>query len=202
MPGIQVARKRPECLSRCRMMKTRTTLSTRFRKGSPVSSSQPFRKGKVCTLPIFPCSVSSEPLNVVARSQRSRASSDDDFIDNSDALSMLEDSDIEGPQTSSRRNSSISSSNADFMDTESASELSDAPKKKSARPPLKKSQSSGANAGGNNSFLTAAEQRALGKKTEKKAGDDPFDFLKDVLDVSANCLFPLIIELIESSAER
>ena len=94
---------------------------------------------------------------------------------------------------SSARGSSVSGGRSEFES--SAAELdsdeeSDAPKKKKAskpaRPSLKHVQSSeGGRSGKSNSFLTAAEQRAKEKKTEKQATDDPFDFLRDVRDVSA-----------------
>lgn len=88
------------------------------------------------------------------------------------------------PPTSSRRGSSVSHSE---LDLESASEMSDAPRKKApakksgGRPALQKSQSS---SGGGTSFLTAAEQREKDKKSEKKSNEDAFEFLKDVRDVS------------------
>jgi DNA mismatch repair protein MSH6 len=37
-------------------------------------------------------------------------------------------------------------------------------------------------------FLTAAEQRAQGKKEEKKAAEEPYSFLQDVRDVSSSCI--------------
>lgn len=112
----------------------------------------------------------------------------------------MDGSDEEGmPPASSRRGSSVSGSRSELgssaAEMESASELSDAPKakKKGAsgkadRPSLKKVQSSDVGRpAGSSSFLTAAEQRAKDKKTEKKSGDDPFDFLRDVRDVSHEC---------------
>lgn len=38
--------------------------------------------------------------------------------------------------------------------------------------------------GSQNFLLTAAEQRALEKKSDKKEKDDPFSFLQDIRDVS------------------
>lgn len=98
---------------------------------------------------------------------------------------MVDESDLELPKTSSRKSSSSgSSSRSRSSGVESDGDLSDAPKKKKAsRPSLKHSQSSGAASSGA-SFLTAAEQRALGKKSEKTSTEDPFEFLVDVRDVS------------------
>ncbi|TDL25149.1 DNA mismatch repair protein Msh6 [Rickenella mellea] len=120
-----------------------------------------------------------------ASSHRSRPSSDDDFIV-SDSVSMLEDSETDFPPTSSRRNSTASSATRDFLDGESASELSDAPKKKAKRPAPKHAHSSSTSVSGANAFLTAAEQRAIGKKSEKKSNEDAFEFLKDVRDKDKN----------------
>ena len=91
----------------------------------------------------------------------------------------------------SHRGSSLSRSElgSSTAELDSGSELSSAPKAKkkakAERPALKKSQASeGGRPGGSSSFLTAAEQRAKNKKEEKKTQDDPFDFLRDVRDVS------------------
>ena len=118
--------------------------------------------------------------------------SDDEFIPQNE-------SDIEVPLTSSRRGSSVSSSRSGFATSsteleEYDSDVSEAPARKSgkkakkpAKPDLKKSQSNGGSNGGSGrggTFLTAAEQREREKKSEKKATEDAFDFLKDVRDVS------------------
>lgn len=110
----------------------------------------------------------------------------------------MDDSEAEAPALSSRRASSASG-RSDFgssmTEVDSASELSDAPKKvkstknktdyKPSRPSIKKvGTGESGKAGGSSSFLTAAEQAALEKKSEKKEKEDPFDFLKDVRDVS------------------
>ena len=99
-----------------------------------------------------------------------------------------EDSEVEAvPKTSSRRGSSTSRSNrsSDFDEDDDAdSDASHLPKKRVKRPPIKPSgYSVSTSEHGSNSFLTAAEQREKNKKTEKKSGEDPFDFLKDVRDV-------------------
>lgn len=55
---------------------------------------------------------------------------------------------------------------------------------KARRPPLKKSGSRPSGDGGSQNFLlTAAEQRTLEKKSDKKEKDDPFLFLQDIRDV-------------------
>ncbi len=110
---------------------------------------------------------------------------DSDFLPEVEEFSDLD----QVPLTSSRRGSSVSRSE---FDMESASEMSDAPRKKApakksgGRPAMQKGQSSGGAGGGgsSNSFLTAAEQREKDKKSEKKTNDDAFEFLKDVRDVS------------------
>ena len=106
----------------------------------------------------------------------------------------MDESEAEGPAPSSHRASSASG-RSDFessmTEMDSASEVSDAPKKtkkstsKATRPSLKKGGSSEkGKPGGSTSFLTAAEQAALEKKSDKKEKEDPFEFLKDVRDVS------------------
>ena len=106
----------------------------------------------------------------------------------------MDDSGDEVPYTSAR-GSSVSGSRSEIessaAEAESDSELSDAPKAKkgktgkSGRPALKKIQSGDtAPSGGNNSFLTAAERRAKERKEDKKTAEDPFEFLRDVRDVS------------------
>ncbi|OCH88410.1 DNA mismatch repair protein Msh6 [Obba rivulosa] len=120
---------------------------------------------------------------------------DDDFIVSDDAE---EDDNVdEVPRSSSRASSRTSTSSsrpssrlsayAHSGASSDAENDSDAPvakktaKKPSERPPLKKEGSS-KGAGGGNSFLTAAEQRAQQQKAEKKQGEDPFSFLVDVRD--------------------
>jgi DNA mismatch repair protein MSH6 len=49
------------------------------------------------------------------------------------------------------------------------------------RPPLERS---GSAADSHNFLLTAAEQRALEKKSDKKEKEDPFLFLQDIRDVN------------------
>ena len=89
----------------------------------------------------------------------------------------------------------MSYSGAVDVDLDSASELDANPVKskykpsgdcagKARRPPLKKSGSRPAGDGGSQNFLlTAAEQRTLEKKSDKKEKDDPFLFLQDIRDV-------------------
>ena len=74
------------------------------------------------------------------------------------------------------------------MELDSASEDSNSEKKrkikpKPSRPTLNKAQSNENGRSGGSCFLTAAEQRAKDRKTEKKTADDPFEFLRDVRDV-------------------
>lgn len=124
-----------------------------------------------------------------------------------------DDSDVDVPLTSSRGGSSVSGSRSDY-DLESASEVSDAPKKKTAankkkaaqsqsssRPTLAKSQTgdSGARSGGSNAFLTAAERRAKEKKEEKTSAESPYEFLKDVKDV---CYYRLYACRVISNSNR
>ncbi|KAJ8481880.1 hypothetical protein ONZ51_g5715 [Trametes cubensis] len=108
---------------------------------------------------------------------------DDDFIVPDD----IDEDDEEEPmgRSSSRASSSSrpSSRLSAYSRSSGVSDIdSDAdepkPKKSSARPPPKKEGSSK----GASSFLTAAEQRALKQKDEKKSTEDPFGFLVDVRD--------------------
>ena len=65
--------------------------------------------------------------------------------------------------------------------SKSKSKLSSKKAAAPSRQPLKQESSSkGPSAG--SAFLTAAEQRALKQKSEKKAAEDPFSFLSDVRD--------------------
>lgn len=128
-------------------------------------------------------------VHLYASAHPSRSSSpaddDDDFI-------VPDDSDVEprgrsSSRASSRRSvSGRSSRRSSHHDDESEDE--DKPKtKRSApgRPTLKKALAENSSAGNVTSlFLTAAEQRTQEKKTEKKAAEDPFNFLVDVRDVS------------------
>jgi DNA mismatch repair protein MSH6 len=119
----------------------------------------------------------------------SRASSDDDdFIVPDDS----EEDASSTRKTSSRRSSvssrrSTASENDDFE--EDALDLEEKPKKTKAKGKGKaasKSNTAG-DAGGTFGFLTAAEQRAQGKKEEKKAAEEAYSFLQDVRDVSSAC---------------
>ncbi|KAI0630999.1 DNA mismatch repair protein Msh6 [Trametes polyzona] len=107
---------------------------------------------------------------------------DDDFIVPDD---VDEEEDEDNGRASSRASSSsrpssrlsVYSRSSGATDLESDEEAPKA-KKTAARPPLKKEGSSRGAAG----FLTAAEQRALKQKDEKKSTEDPFSFLVDVRD--------------------
>ncbi|KAH8113753.1 DNA mismatch repair protein Msh6 [Phellopilus nigrolimitatus] len=127
-----------------------------------------------------------------------KGSRSSDIYHSDSDFAPIEESDEDAPLPSSRPGSSLSGSRSEFessaAELESASEISDVPKKsynkkssKSSRPSLKKDQSNeGGRTGGSSSFLTAAEQRAKEKKTEKKTTEDPFEFLKDVRDKDKN----------------
>lgn len=118
------------------------------------------------------------------KARRSNAASSDN---DSDFMPVPEesDNDVVVPVTSSRRGSSVSRSELDSTAAEDDSEMSDVPKLKQAKrasmPSMTKGKSSER---GGSSFLTAAEQREKNKKIEKKTGEDPFEFLRDVRDVS------------------
>ena len=115
-------------------------------------------------------------------------------MSDSDYNPVPEDSDADIPATSSRRGSSITASRSEKSSCiDSASELSDVPKK-SKKPVQKKGQTGGEkrSTAGANSFLTAAERRALEKKSEKKSTEDAFEFLKDVRDVSIYRFFIVV----------
>jgi len=107
------------------------------------------------------------------------------------------ESEVDGNSASSHRRSSSRSSRSsgDHEFSQLGSDDEDDPegprgkvKSKSKRPIARSTKSdAGGSApaqGGGVSFLTAAEQRAQDKKNDKKTGDDPFSFLKDVRDVS------------------
>jgi len=118
--------------------------------------------------------VSEISVRSKARSRRSASSSarsiDDDFINDDDEEDGEEDN--------------YASDASDEPKAKSTKKSSSKPKA-SARPPLKSTQSSGVPSSvGENAFLTAAERRALEKKNEKKAGEDPYAFLQDPRDVN------------------
>ncbi|KAI0350882.1 DNA mismatch repair protein Msh6 [Trametes cingulata] len=107
---------------------------------------------------------------------------DDDFVVPDDIDE--EDEDENGGRSSHASSSSRPSSrlsaysrSTGASDAETEAEEPKA-KKTSSRPPLKKEASSK----GAKTFLTAAEQRALKQKDEKKSSEDPFSFLVDVRD--------------------
>jgi DNA mismatch repair protein MSH6 len=122
---------------------------------------------------------------------RSRASDDDDFV--------VSDSPSPVASRSSSRSGHSSPTLSDEDDFIVDSDEGGKPKKKTKskavakRQPLKKggappggsqSQAVGESTGGSGVFLTAAERRARDNKVEKKAQEDPFDFLQDIRDVS------------------
>lgn len=108
---------------------------------------------------------------------------DDDFIVPDDIEEVDEEDDA--GQTSSRASSSsrpssrLSAYSRSSRATDAESDEDQPKAKKTAARPALKSESSSKGAG---SFLTAAEQRALKQKDEKKSTEDPFSFLVDVKD--------------------
>lgn len=92
--------------------------------------------------------------------------------------------------TPSRPSSRASSGHASSAGDEISDDEDERPKKKktSVKPVLKKStagaNASGVSNSGGASFLTAAEQREQGKKNDKKASEDAFEFLLDIRDVN------------------
>ncbi|THH03935.1 hypothetical protein EW145_g5888 [Phellinidium pouzarii] len=132
-----------------------------------------------------------------ALSKKTKKSSDGSQPD-SDFM-PVDESDAEVPVTSSHRGSSISASRSEFdssaAELDSASELSDAPKKSYAKSknskiaklaPKKGLSGEGSRPSGSSCFLTAAEQRANEKKVEKKSSEDAYEFLKVVQDKDKN----------------
>ncbi|KAI9069848.1 DNA mismatch repair protein Msh6 [Trametes sanguinea] len=122
------------------------------------------------------------PAKSKPKARKSR-DDDDDFVVPDDIDE--EDEDQLPGRSSSRASSSSrpSSRLSAYSRSSGTSEVetdADEPKakKSSARPPLKQESSSK----GASSFLTAAEQRALKQKDEKKSSEDPFSFLIDVRD--------------------
>ena len=96
--------------------------------------------------------------------------------------------------------SEVSYSGAIDADAESDSELEsklakskykpgDSAEKKARRPAVKKNGLGHTDLNGQNFLLTAAEQRALEKKTDKKEKEDSFSFLQDIRDVSWRVVF-------------
>ncbi|KAI1786071.1 DNA mismatch repair protein Msh6 [Ganoderma leucocontextum] len=121
---------------------------------------------------------------------RKKADDDDDFI----VPDGIDEEDEEAEASSSRgRSSSRASSHMSSrssapsaLDSDPDLDDDDQPSKSNqktsapSRPPPK--QESSSKAPGGSAFLTAAEQRALKQKSEKKAAEDPFGFLVDVHD--------------------
>ncbi|TBU51269.1 DNA mismatch repair protein Msh6 [Dichomitus squalens] len=119
---------------------------------------------------IVPDNIDEEDDEVEVSSFRGRSSSraSSRRSSHSSALSELDsefdDDDLEEPKSKSKVKSKSSTS-----------KKASAP----ARPPIKQESS---NPGGGSAFLTAAEQRALKQKSDKKAAEDAFSFLLDVRD--------------------
>ena len=130
---------------------------------------------------------SSNVCEIIATGTKYRSQSrkdDDDFI-------ALSDSEPDDNSTASHRRSSSSCSSARSSRAESdddeedelvATKRSTKAKKAVSKEMSTKSGSNGAIS--TSTFLTAAEQRAQGKKNDKKSSEDPFFFLKDPKDVS------------------
>ncbi|KAI0319317.1 muts domain V-domain-containing protein [Amylostereum chailletii] len=108
---------------------------------------------------------------------RSKSVDDDDFV-------VPDDESDEGPSRSSSRASGRSKLT---VQTSDEGEDDDGPKAKkstkfksqTSRPPLNKGSTTGSS---NNTFLTAAEQRAQATKSDKKSHDDAFSFLVNPKD--------------------
>jgi DNA mismatch repair protein MSH6 len=121
------------------------------------------------------------------RRSKSRASDDDDFIvPDSDS-----ESDVKSVKSNSRyassRTSSAYGNESDDLDLD----LGDSPvKKKSTKrsqvPKKTHAVASQRDNGGGDEFLTAAEKRTQNKKDEKKAAEDPYEFLNEIKDKDGN----------------
>ena len=120
------------------------------------------------------------------KANRRRDDDDDEFIvpDDEEEVGDVEEEDRRSSSRPSSRASGSSRLSA-YAHSSAASEAeSDAPEepaskpKASARPALKKENSSKSG----NTFLTAAEQRAQQQKADKKSNEDAFSFLQDVKD--------------------
>lgn len=127
------------------------------------------------------------------RSKKVQDDDDDDFIVHDS------ESDEDAKSTASRSrsvSSRASSMNDDEDEDEDEDDLDDPPSKKSSSSKSKKkapaasarkSEATPANTvGGDHEFLTAAERRLQTKKADKKATENPYDFLNEVLDKDRN----------------
>ncbi|KZT71945.1 DNA mismatch repair protein Msh6 [Daedalea quercina L-15889] len=112
---------------------------------------------------------------------------DDDFIVPDDEGELDDDAEDDDHRSSSRASSRASGSSrlSAYAHSSATSEAesdtfgsSTSKAKVSARPALKKENSSK----GANNFLTVAEQRAQQQKADKKSSEDPFSFLQEVKD--------------------
>lgn len=117
-----------------------------------------------------------------AGTKKKRGDDDDDFIVNDD-----ESEEEPYAKASSSRRSSFASTDASRYDLDDEDE-DDAPKrpkamKKAASSAPKKLAEVASVSGAGSNFLTAAEQRALDKKDDKKKAESPFSFLQDIRDV-------------------
>ena len=147
----------------------------------------------------IPSNDEPRPLHCSHAGRKKADDDDDDFVVPDDIEEEDEDAELSSSRgrsssrASSRRSShssALSELDSDFDDDDigepksktktktSASKKSSAP----TRPPLKQESSSNPGPGGSSAFLTAAEQRALKQRSEKKAAEDPFGFLVDVRD--------------------
>ncbi|KAH7886999.1 muts domain V-domain-containing protein [Phlebopus sp. FC_14] len=124
------------------------------------------------------------PVKSARKSGSSTVADDEEF-----EFVVPSDSEEELNRRSSSRASSRSyvsrRSSARSTDYDEDEEDGDEPKvrKTQSKKTLKKPALDGSSAnGGASRFLTAAEQRAQGKKMEKKASEDPFSFLTNVRD--------------------
>jgi len=126
---------------------------------------------------------------------------DDDFIVPSDSeldVKSLSSRGRSSSRASRRTSSSRLSGDDEFTELGSDFEDEDEVGKSKSKTKTKKSSTTktspnktavdGFSAPGGASFLTAAEQRAQGKKNEKQTSNDAFAFLKDPRDVSLSPL--------------
>lgn len=138
-------------------------------------------KGPICRAD--GCSL-ADCLNSLARSQgnagsvRSRKSvssvDDDEFIAPSESeVSCSGAIDVDAPESDSKD-----------VPKKSKYKSGDEPEKTIMRPAMK-NRANASQENGQNFLLTAAEQRALEKKADKKEKEDAFPFLLDIRDVSS-----------------
>lgn len=131
-------------------------------------------------------------LFFTGKKSRSQASDDDDdFI-------VPSDSDIEVKSTkssSSRSSTSRRSAETDYSSEDGDRDEDEAPKTKAkskVKSGSKKSNAADGTSSNGFTMLTAAEQRAQGKKDEKKAAESPYGFLAEIRDVRELLLILII----------